>query len=338
MKKIYLLLITAFLTLPWASKLEAQATYYSKAAATDFNDVNTWGTAADGTGTAPASISTADSFVVQNNSILTLTADAGIRYLTINAGTLNVSANTLTVEVPTQNNSKIVVTTGGQLNLSGGNIICNGAVYFANGSGFNQSGGLLKIDPNSGTAATSIGGAGNTAAKTFGIGYGADGVATSTLTPASNVAKFTLTGGSIQIVDPPLTTSTSAYSVAVHTGTALNFGTGHTVKFGDGISTQAAGSANGFYVYMFQGSSFGVLGNIEVDVLTGTNRWVKTLNSVGILGNLNIVSGEIWNTSTLYVNGNIMNNGIFTIGSVLYFGSYLNAIAAASANAQTVTG
>jgi hypothetical protein len=338
MKKIYMMFIAVVLGIFSLQTASAQLTYYSKAAATDFNDVNSWGLNADGTGAAPGSISTADSFVVQNNAALTLSATASVRHLLIAAGSLTVAANTLTVEVPGQNNSKIVVGATGQLNLTGGTIIVNGAVYFANGAGFTHSSGLLKIDPNSGTAATSIGGVGNTTAKTFGIGYGADGVATSTISSAANVAKFQLTGGTIQIVDPPLTTSTSAYSLAVHTGTALNFGTAHTVKFGDGISTQAAGSANGFYVYLFPGSSYGVLGNVEVDVLTGTNRFVKTTGNVGILGNLNIVSGEFWNTSNLYVNGNIVNNGIFTIASVLYFGTYFNATVAASTNTQSVTG
>jgi len=333
--KINLTFATMFLILgmSWG-----QVTYYSKAAATNFNDVNSWGTAADGTGASPASITTADNYIVANASVLNLTANAGVRSLTINTGTLTVAANTLLIEIPTQNNTELNVTSGGQLNLTGGTINVNGAVYFTNNAGFNQSGGLLKIDPNSGTAATSIGGVGNTTAKTFGIGYLAGGVTTSAISSAVNVAKFQLTGGIVQIVDPTISTSTSAYSVAIVTNFALNLGVGHTIKFGDGVSTQAAGNVNGFYIYMFTGSSYGVLGNVEVDVLTGTSRWVKTTSSVGILGNLTITSGEFWNSSVLYITGNIVNNGIFTSTSTLYFGSYFNATVAASTVAQNVSG
>ena len=212
--KINLTFATMFLILgmSWG-----QVTYYSKAAATNFNDVNSWGTAADGTGASPASITTADNYIVSNASVLNLTANAGVRSLTINTGTLTVAANTLLIEIPTQNNTELNVTSGGQLNLTGGTINVNGAVYFTNNAGFNQSGGLLKIDPNSGTAATSIGGVGNTTAKTFGIGYLAGGVTTSAISSAVNVAKFQLTGGIVQIVDPTISTSTLAYSVAIVT-------------------------------------------------------------------------------------------------------------------------
>jgi len=68
MKKTYLwlLLICSFAT------MKAQTTYYSKASATDFTAVGSWGTATDGTGTSPTSISNADNFVIQNAAAMTL--------------------------------------------------------------------------------------------------------------------------------------------------------------------------------------------------------------------------------------------------------------------------
>ena len=71
-------------------------TYYSKASATAFSNTASWGTATDGTGAAPASISTADDFYISNSSAMTLDADASVRSLIIATGSLTVSANTPT--------------------------------------------------------------------------------------------------------------------------------------------------------------------------------------------------------------------------------------------------
>src|SRR5688500_14661233 len=74
-----------------------QTAYYSKSAATVFTDVNSWGINTNGTGAAPASITNANNFVIQNNSLMNLnTGNASVRSLTINTGRLTVSSNTLT--------------------------------------------------------------------------------------------------------------------------------------------------------------------------------------------------------------------------------------------------
>jgi 3D (Asp-Asp-Asp) domain-containing protein len=85
MKKTYLwlLLVCGFAT------MKAQTTYYSKASATDFTALSSWGTAADGTGTSPTSISNADNFVIQNGTVMTLPGNASVRQLTINSGKFN---------------------------------------------------------------------------------------------------------------------------------------------------------------------------------------------------------------------------------------------------------
>ncbi|HOY97716.1 MAG TPA: hypothetical protein PK509_18375, partial [Catalimonadaceae bacterium] len=80
------------------------ATYYSKAASTNFADVASWGANTDGSGAAPGSISNADDFIIQNGSAMVLNATAAVRTLTINAGSLTVSANTLTVAIAGVNN------------------------------------------------------------------------------------------------------------------------------------------------------------------------------------------------------------------------------------------
>jgi hypothetical protein len=323
----------------FASIAWGQTTYYSKSVATDFNATASWGTATDGSGSSPASITNADNYIIQNGSLMSLTGNASVRALTINAGKLTVASNTLTVSIASQNNTELNVTNGGTLEITGGTVQVNGAVYFADGSGLTQTAGLLKLNPSSGTAATSVAGAAGTNV-TFGIGYSAAN-GTSSISTTANAAKFVCTGGTIQIVDPPLSTSTLAYSFAYRgaSGVHVNFGSGHTLKFGDGLSTLAAGSTNGFYTYCWISSGYLSWGNVEIDVKTGTNRFVKSTSTHGILGNLTITSGEYQlSTGSTYFAGNVTNNGTLSALGSIIFGTWYNAVASATSNAQTVSG
>ena len=99
-RKSLLLFLLAFV-----GTLQAQTTYYSKAAATDFNSTASWGINTDGSGASPASITNADNYIIQNNAALTLTANGSVRALTINGGSLTIAANTLTVAIAGANNS-----------------------------------------------------------------------------------------------------------------------------------------------------------------------------------------------------------------------------------------
>jgi hypothetical protein len=69
MKK-FLLVLTMFFcaTNVWC------LTYYSKAAATDFTATASWGDVADGSGTSPASINTADAYIIANGAVMNLNA------------------------------------------------------------------------------------------------------------------------------------------------------------------------------------------------------------------------------------------------------------------------
>ena len=335
----FCVLIIGFLL--WTSIAWAQTTYYSKAVATDFNATASWGTATDGSGTSPASITNADNYIIQNGSLMSLTGNASVRALTINAGKLTLASNTLTISIASQNNTEVNVTSGGILEVSGGTLQINGAAYFADGSSLIQSGGLIKLNPNSGTATTSIGGVSSTAV-TFGIGYAA-GSTSSTISSAANVAKFQLTGGTLQIVDPVLSTSTTCYSLAFRAPSSsghLAFGAGHTVKYGDGVSSLGAGSTNGFYNYYYVSTAYLTVGNMICDLgNTGTNRFLNFTSSIGVLGDLTIESGEMrTGTSTFYVAGNITNNGTLTTNGVLYLGKWTNATASTSTTSQTISG
>jgi hypothetical protein len=315
------------------------ATYYSLPGATDFNATASWGTNTNGTGANPGIISNADDFVIQNGSVMTLTGNATVRSLTINAGTLTVAANTLTIEIASQNNTEFNLTNGSQLNVTGGTIQINGAMYLADGSGCTQSGGLIILYPHSGVAATSVAGASGTNV-TFGIGYSAAS-GSSSISSVANAAKFQFTGGTLQIVDPVPSTSTAAYAIAYRAGSGvhLTFGLGHTVKYGNGSSTLPAGSTSGITNYYWVGSGYLSVGNMVVDINNGTNRVLNFTNSTGVLGNLTITSGNMrTGTSTFYVAGNVTNNDTLTTNGTLYLGTWTNAVASPSLSSQSIGG
>lgn len=305
----------------------AQTNYYSKATATDFNDVNSWGTANDGTGTAPAAISDADNFFVANGAALTLSGNATVRQLTINTGSLAVSANTLTVAKAGLYDSSLTVNTGGMLILSStGAVTVLGNVLFANGSSFTQSGGTLSVDGNNGGTQT-----GSVASGTplFAVGTSATVYTTGTMS---------WTGGKIVIVDPhAATTNTHAVYIGLGavsgTNVNINAGLGHTFQIGDGASTDAGGNAaNGFYVDMWVTTGALKTGNYVINTSGGTNRHVTQNYKLIVGGNLTVTSGELrFAAGPWLVAGNIFvdTNGIFTNTGTLIFsdGNYTSGTA-----------
>jgi len=323
MKKTYLwlLLICSFAT------MKAQTTYYSKASATDFTALASWGTNTDGTGTSPASISNADNFIIQNASAMTLPSSASVRQLTINSGSLTVAANTLTVSKAGTFDSTLNVA-GGTLSVSGGNVVVNGNVVIVSGATFNQNGGVITVDGNNGGSATGS-------------------VASGTVLFEVKSALGTVNGGTITIVDPPATGTAKSFGFNFSSGNVI--WTGHTIRLGNGISTDASANANGFEFDTYIGS-FGtqsLTGNIIVDGGNATNRWTTSSSVSGngtyVGGDLTINAGsELRNISgggTLSIAGNVINNGILTTITTLSLSSRsATGGAIASPNAQTISG
>jgi hypothetical protein len=315
-------------------------TYYSKASSTDFNDVSSWGINTDGTGTAPSAIDNSGVYIIQNGSQLTLSGNATVRALTINTGKLTVSSNTLSVSIFNQNNTELNVTNGGTLEINGGTVSVNGAVYFADGSGLTQTAGLLVLYPNSGTAATSVGGASGTNIS-FGIGYTTSSGA-SAISTSANALKFNCTGGTIQIVDPTLSSNSNTVCFAYNgSNVYVTFGQNHTVKFGNGSSTLAGGHANGFLTnFRASGTGYISFGSFIIDVLTGTNRLVINAGStICVTKNLTVASGEYRQNTDTYIWGDLTNEGTYWASSgTLYFSNHVNGVYTASNIAQTISG
>lgn len=279
----------------------------------NFNDAATWNK-----GTVPTCTDIAN--IASGHNVTVNSAGNQCRNLNIAVGgTLTMASGNLTVGCTLNNNTFV---NNGTLTVSGGTLNVNGSMVHNSGSTFNQSSGNINVDGNAaGVIANS---------------------ATSHIVDLATT-NLNLTGGILTIIDPSASTSTSVYALRGNVNTATNIGTGHTIRFGDGVSTDAGGSTNGFYSYLFQGSSYVQLGNVEVNGSpSGANRHVTPTSNYGILGNLTVnnANGEFRVASTVYVNGNVtVNTGAtLTTTSTLALANYFNATVAASTNAQTIGG
>jgi Secretion system C-terminal sorting domain len=214
-------------------------------------------------------------------------------------GTLNVGA-ALIVGCTDNNNS---LTLNGTLNINASaNLVVNGSVTANAGSTWNQSGGDMKVDPNSGTAATS---------------------ATShTVSMFSQNVNWT--GGTLTLVDPPAVAAMDAIFFSHGLGN-VNAGAGHTLQLGDGVSTTAGADATyGFRLNTYPSSSRINFGSLFVNGAGGTNRHVSQSWTTGIAGTLTIsASSELRQTTSLYLAGDAINNGTWINTSGLYLGKYI---------------
>jgi|GEM_PF-1116256 len=307
----------------------SQTTYYSKSTAVDFNNVASWGTGTDGTGTEPASISNADNFIVANNAAIVLSGNAAVRQLTVNSGNLTVAANTLTISKATGFDTSFTVNSGGTLTVTGGSIVLNGGFTLANGGNFTQSGGNITVDGNDGGLPASSVASGT---PIFRIGTSATSYSTGTLN---------LTGGTITIVDPhTATTNTSGYALYVNFPSGFNVesGAGHTFAFGNGVSADAGGHTSGFYADPYVGSGRLNLGNLVINNPTGTNRAVVTPFNFGVHGNATLTAGEMRLTGGMVLRGNLnVTGGVYIASSGLTLATPSGTSNTANTVAQTVT-
>lgn len=289
----------------------------------------------------------ASTLTIQAGATLTAAANSLTATTTItNNGTMNVSGGTVTATgasttgitnsaaaTMTINGGTVTVgpaggsfrrfTNLGTLTVSSGTLNVNGNFVNTSSAGniFTQSGGNINIDGNAaGVTANSV----------------ATGVALAAFTTGTPTTVF-FTGGTFTIVDPHANTGASDHAFSGSMSTATNCNINHIFRFGDGVSTDAGGSAtNGFSI----SSSTLVLGNVVANGGTGTNRFATTASVVGILGDLTINANSEYRigTSANHITGNIVNNGTLTNANTITLGSFAGAVAAASTNAQTISG
>jgi hypothetical protein len=268
--------------------------------------------------------------VIPNGMAMTVTSgSASTGSLTINSGgSLTISGGALTVGCTGNNNA---LSNSGTLTISGGTLTINGNIVNANGSTFAQSNGNIIIDGNDNfNTATSV------ASGTPLFGFGTSSVTFST-------GAINLTGGTLTIVDPHTAgTNTSAYALYANLGSSVsaNASAAHTIKFGDGVSTQQGGNSSGFYWNGYAGSGRLNLGTVIVNNPSGTNRVVTQTGTNAINGNLTVTAGTFsQGTSTTNIGGNVLveNAGIFLTGGTTVFATTTGTTTGSQTVAQSVS-
>ena len=233
----------------------------------NFNDRATWDK-----GIIPTS---ADSIAVLPGHTLTFTSSTQIRGLSIAAGgsvIINTPAVQIQIGDPTLSNKNVIV--NGTLSISNGRLLIYGYLRQQTGSNFNLNGGELVIDGNNGSAATSV----------------TDG--THLFDIVNGVNSFSFTGGTLQIIDPPLGSTSQAISCP-----SFNFGNNSILKFGNGISTTTSNNINGFGGSLLPPQ----IGGLILDAATmGNNRIFKNLNPLNV-NSVQVLSGNLVQSALLHV-------------------------------------
>jgi hypothetical protein len=264
--------------------------------------------------------------VNSGHSVVVNSATNVCKNLTISfGGTLNVVSGEVTVGCTDNNNSLNIL---GNLTVSGGVLSVNGNIATEYGSVFSQSGGNINVDGNSGNIATSV----------------PDGKRIVNIVP-ENQQSLNLTGGTLTIIDPHLASvSNDAIRLSGTFNGGVNVTSGHTLRLGDGISTQAGGNANGFRINTWAVTSGLPLGNLIIEGPSGTNRHVSGTYQIPVYGNLIVNNGGESRIATIYLNGNVtVNNGgtlTSTTGFFFVNARFLDASTVAfnpSLNAQQLT-
>ncbi|MCO6146486.1 T9SS type A sorting domain-containing protein [Flavobacterium sp. NRK1] len=278
----------------------------------DWNSAATWNK-----GTVPA----CNDVVVIGSGMTVTVNSAGNNAKNVSiasGGTLVVSSGDLTVGCTLFNNT---LTNSGTLTVTGGTLTINGNLNNTSGSIFNQSGGDIIVDGNA-------------------AGDAANSVASGTSIVQLSSQFINWTGGTLTIVDPHANSSSSNTITYTNSTQNVDVTTGHTLRLGNGTSTDAGGSTYGFRINTFAGSNRITFNNIIIDSGAGTNRFITSSYDYGINGNLTVNANSEFrdNGKVVRVAGNIVNNGLFVNTGTLSLATFLNGTAAAGTNAQTISG
>ena len=139
------------------------------------------------------------------------------------------------------------------------------------------------------------------------------------------------------------------YSSPIHYAAGLN----HTLQIGDGVSTHNTSVVSNGFNCQFQafGGLFS-LGNLTVDAPNGNERYMNvSSNNINNGYNMNVQNAltitvgsafrKTFANSTVYVGGNIVNNGSFNLpwaATTLYLGNFINGVAVPTTIPQTISG
>ena len=133
-------------------------------------------------------------------------------------------------------------------------------------------------------------------------------------------------------------------------------GLNHTLQIGDGVSTQKGSVTTYGFNCVFQKYFSGgmlSLGNLIVNAPDGTSRYMNSMTGLGnngscnmnVQGDFTINAGSVFKkngaNSTIYLGGNLINNGTLLTASSgvgLYMGNFINGAAVATTTAQSISG
>lgn len=139
------------------------------------------------------------------------------------------------------------------------------------------------------------------------------------------------------------------YASPNHYAAGLN----HTLQIGDGVSTQNTALISTGFNCQFQAlGGLLSLGNLTVDAPNGNDRFMNVSSNninntynMNVQNTLTITAGSAFRktfaNATVYVGGNIVNNGSFNLpvaSTSLYLGNFINGVAVPSTIPQTISG
>jgi hypothetical protein len=289
MKKIFTICTFIFLY----ATTEAQIT---SAASGNWNNPATWAG-----GVVPTS---SDVVNIVSPHVVALDANGSARTIIISSGaTLNINTvgTTLTVGDFNTGGGKDSVAVYGDVNISNGSLDIGGRLkqYSSAGNAWIQTGGIVRIDGNTGVIGTSV----------------ADGdylLEVNVVLSGSPGFTYNPTAGTMLFVDPP---AGATGRLMYYRTLSANLGGVHTIQYGDGVSTTAGGNAQGFI-----NNTFTTAGSIVVNNPSGTNRMVTDTRMTSTQ-NLTVTAGVFNITGSLTVNNTGLNNGTInqTVSGLIAF-------------------
>jgi hypothetical protein len=197
-----------------------------------------------------------------------VTVDTSIQIssLRINSGAaLTLSNAQIQLKLGSNDEGQLMLNNFGSLNISNGTISIHGRLKHNANSTFNMTGGTLILDGNTGITETAV----------------LDGLPIFEAAP--NMQNFAFTGGTLQIVDPALGSSSQTISCS------YDFGANSTLILGNGKSTTVSNNTSGFGGTLFPNK----IGKLIIDAAIRTgNRQFITKKPLTVKGTLQVKSGS----------------------------------------------
>ncbi|MFT3681670.1 MAG: G8 domain-containing protein [Ferruginibacter sp.] len=207
-----------------------------------------------------------DSVVIVSGHAVTLDTTVQIQSLKIeNLASLTLNDASKKMQLGADDDGDFMIDNNGTLNIGNGTLTVKGRVKFNSGAAFNMTGGNLVIDGNTGNTITSL----QNGLYLF--------------EAATGMQSFSFTGGTLQIIDPPIGVASQAINCP------YSFGINSTLILGNGISLTASANPNGF-----GGSQFPPqIGKLILDAGTKNgNRQLTITKPLNVKGSFEIRTGS----------------------------------------------